>query len=81
VQVIGHTDSKGSDEYNLKLSRARAERVGRFLEQRYPNLKGHVEPEGRGEREPVAPNEVNGQDDPQGRRLNRRVVIEIATGP
>jgi outer membrane protein OmpA-like peptidoglycan-associated protein len=77
VEVRGHTDSRGSDAYNDRLSQQRAEAVRDFLEQRYPNLRGRVHAIGRGEREPVAPNEVDGRDNPAGRAQNRRVEIEF----
>jgi outer membrane protein OmpA-like peptidoglycan-associated protein len=77
VEVRGHTDSRGSDEYNDRLSQQRADAVRAFLEDRYPNLRGRVHAAGHGEREPVAPNEVDGHDNPAGRAENRRVEIEF----
>jgi outer membrane protein OmpA-like peptidoglycan-associated protein len=77
VEVRGHTDSRGSDEYNDRLSQQRADAVKEFLEDRYPNLRGRIHAVGRGEREPVAPNEIDGRDNPAGRALNRRVEIEF----
>jgi OmpA-OmpF porin, OOP family len=71
VTVVGHTDGVGTDAYNLDLSRRRAEAVGARL-----RAAGRpVTTEGRGESEPVAPETVNGQDDPAGRARNRRVEI------
>ena len=40
--VEGHTDSKGSDEFNQGLSERRAATVVAVLERRYPNLAGHL---------------------------------------
>ena len=77
VEVRGHTDSRGGDDYNDRLSQARADAVKTFLEDRFPNLRGRVHAVGHGEREPVAPNEVDGHDNPAGRALNRRVEIEF----
>ena len=77
MRLRGHTDSWGSDAYNDRLSHQRAEAVRDFLEQRYPNLRGRVRAVGRGEREPVAPNEIDGRDNPAGRAQNRRVEIEF----
>jgi outer membrane protein OmpA-like peptidoglycan-associated protein len=77
VEVRGHTDSIGSEAYNDGLSQRRADAVKDFLEQRYPNLRGRVNAVGRGEREPVAPNEIDGRDNPAGRAQNRRVEIEF----
>ena len=77
VQVRGHTDSKGPAAFNLTLSRRRAEAVKAILEEQFPNLAGHVEAEGLGSSEPVAPNDIDGKDNPEGRRKNRRVQIEF----
>lgn len=75
LQVRGHTDSKGSDEYNLDLSERRAKTVGTALSER--NVTGTMETQGFGEGLPVAANEIGGQDNPAGRQLNRRVEIYI----
>ena len=71
VRIVGHTDTDGSAEYNEDLSRRRAARVVRYLEDhRIPPER--LESEGRGQRHPVADN-----DEATGRRLNRRVVAEV----
>ena len=77
VEVRGHTDSRGGDDYNDRLSQERADAVKAFLEDRFPNLRGRIHAVGHGEREPVAPNEIDGHDNPAGRALNRRVEIEF----
>lgn len=75
LSVLGHTDGKGTDAYNDALSLRRAEAVARAL-QRQTQRQARVE--GRGKREPIAPNTTpDGRDDPQGRQLNRRVQILI----
>ncbi len=77
VTVVGHTDAKGSEEYNQRLSLKRAESVRHWL------VTAGIDPalivaEGHGEREPVAPNQqADGSDNPQGRALNRRVAVLI----
>lgn len=78
VTVVGHTDAKGDDAYNDSLSRRRADAVAAWLRAR-PELAGRgFTPEGRGEREPVAPNAApDGGDDPAGRARNRRVEVVI----
>lgn len=81
VRVVGHTDSKGAEDYNQTLSESRARAVAQVLERRFSRLRGAIDVQGRGEREPVAPNELNGQDNPEGRRLNRRVVVEMSVAP
>ena len=71
VEVAGHTDSLGSDDYNQDLSQRRAEAVRQFLiDHGVP--AGQVEARGYGEEEPVASNDTE-----EGRELNRRVEIRI----
>lgn len=79
VTIIGHTDAKGSDEYNLELSRRRAESVHAWLTRSGIN-QGLCSTEGHGENEAIAPNTLpDGSDNPEGRALNRRVEILIST--
>lgn len=71
VNVSGHTDNTGKEDYNLTLSSQRAEVVAEFL------LDRGVDPErvnfvGMGSSQPVLPNTT-----PEGRRKNRRVEILI----
>ncbi len=77
VRIIGHTDSRGSEEYNQDLSLRRAAATKRWLiNQGGTNAKYQVE--GRGEKEPIAANTLaNGADNPAGRAKNRRVEILI----
>lgn len=76
VEVVGHTDAIGPEEYNQTLSEERAASVVAFL-------TGNGVPEdrlaatGRGETEPVAPNTIDGADDPEGRARNRRVEFVL----
>ncbi|ETF02141.1 membrane protein [Advenella kashmirensis W13003] len=72
VKVIGHTDAKGTDQYNLKLSKSRAQSVAEFLVKQGVD-RSRLSPEGRGEKDPIAKNEMNGKDNPGGRQKNRRV--------
>ncbi len=71
VDVMGHTDSTGSDSYNLDLSRRRAESVKGYLVMRGVS-SARVETIGYGEQYPRADNATE-----QGRALNRRVEIRI----
>ena len=75
VRINGHTDGKGTDDYNDALSLKRAQTVAAALQQG----QGRVFPtEGFGKRRPVAPNTAaDGHDDPAGRQRNRRVEIVI----
>jgi outer membrane protein OmpA-like peptidoglycan-associated protein len=72
VDVDGHTDSQGSDGYNLDLSRRRAESVADYLaSQRIDGRRLNVQ--GFGESRPIAPN-----DSEYGRAQNRRVEVSIS---
>src|SRR5690606_13795589 len=71
IDVMGHTDSTGSDAHNLDLSRRRAEAVKAHLVMR--GVSGaRVATIGYGEQSPRADNAT-----PDGRALNRRVEIRI----
>jgi outer membrane protein OmpA-like peptidoglycan-associated protein len=68
----GHTDSRGTDEYNQKLSQRRAQSVKEYL------VKGgvpadRIKVEGLGESKPVASNDTD-----DGRAQNRRVELRVA---
>ncbi|UCV00420.1 OmpA family protein [Acidovorax radicis] len=79
LTVVGHTDGKGTDAYNDSLSLRRADAVAQVL-LRQTGRQAHAE--GRGKRQPLAPNTTpDGRDDPQGRQLNRRVQILIGVPP
>ena len=68
VRIVGHTDSKGSDAYNDRLSRRRAESVARALRAALGPAAPALATEGRGERRSVAPNtHEDGSDNPRGR--------------
>jgi outer membrane protein OmpA-like peptidoglycan-associated protein len=68
----GHTDAKGDDTYNQRLSERRAESVRRWLADKERIDAGKLSARGWGERRPVA---TNGTD--QGRQKNRRVEVVI----
>jgi OOP family OmpA-OmpF porin len=75
VQVMGHTDSVSSDDFNQDLSERRARAVAGGLTA--GGLSNGLDVKGFGEKQPVAPNEINGADNPAGRALNRRVEIVL----
>jgi len=79
VKVVGHTDSKGTDAYNMRLGQRRADTVASFLVSRnVPAAK--IRASSMGESQPVAPNTLpNGRDNPEGRALNRRVEVTTVT--
>jgi len=77
IRLIGHADAKGPAEYNLGLSAKRAVSALQFL------VKSGIEAErlsstGIGEKNFVAINSnPDGTDNPEGRKLNRRVEYEV----
>ncbi len=79
VLVIGHTDAKGTDAYNARLSASRAASATTALRRL---VKGATfQPSGRGASDPVAPDVKNGKDNPAGRALNRRVELAYRPKP
>lgn len=71
VDIIGHADSDGAEDYNLNLSRQRASSVAQYLVSRNV-LADRLYVDGRGESEPVATNATA-----EGKAQNRRVEILI----
>jgi outer membrane protein OmpA-like peptidoglycan-associated protein len=71
ILLVGHTDAQGTNDYNLALSRRRADAVAGYLESRGVS-ELRVQTEGRGETDPVASNDTD-----QGRQQNRRVEAAI----
>ncbi|MFI5148843.1 MAG: OmpA family protein [Bacteroidia bacterium] len=77
VEISGHTDSKGSDAYNQKLSEERANAVVAFLHGEGIEMN-RMTAKGFGKSVPAVSNtHSNGKDDPAGRQLNRRVELKI----
>lgn len=76
IQVIGHTDAKGDDAYNQRLSEARARTVADWFGAQIGVRQRDFAVSGKGETAPIAPNETaTGADDPAGRAKNRRVEV------
>ncbi len=81
VRVEGHTDAKGSDAYNQKLSERRARSVRDWFVEKAGIAAHRLHAVGYGESRPVAPNtRPDGSDDPEGRQRNRRVEVVIEKG-
>ena len=77
VEISGHTDSKGDDKYNKKLSEARAKSVVEYLVSQGID-KSRLVAAGYGETKPVAPNtNSDGTDNPEGREKNRRTEFKV----
>lgn len=78
VRIEGHTDAKGSEAYNQKLSERRAKAVQDWLRKQAALRDVRFSTQGFGAKQPVAPNvKPNGTDDPEGRQKNRRVEIVV----
>lgn len=72
VVIIGHTDQQGEEDYNQRLSEARANTVVTVLQQKFPDLEGMLTAEGRGE----SALRYKGSDE-QDHSLNRRVEVRL----
>lgn len=78
VRVEGHTDSVGAEAYNLQLSERRAAAVRDALARLLTGHPTEFQVRGLGETDPVVPNtRPDGGDNPDGRRLNRRVTVSF----
>lgn len=81
VTIEGHTDSKGDDAYNLKLSKRRAQAVRDYLKDVRSIAAERMTVKGVGEARPVGQNMTpDGKDNPSGQQKNRRVEVIIAKG-
>jgi outer membrane protein OmpA-like peptidoglycan-associated protein len=75
IMIVGHTDSRGDDAYNMGLSQRRANSAAAYLQSRgVPSAR--ITTAGRGESEPVASNDTEA-----GMQQNRRVEIAIYASP
>ena len=71
IDVLGHTDSTGSDAYNQTLSQRRAQSVADYLSSRGV-ARARMGIRGYGETQPIASNDTEA-----GRAQNRRVEIKV----
>jgi outer membrane protein OmpA-like peptidoglycan-associated protein/tetratricopeptide (TPR) repeat protein len=77
IEVEAHTDSKGSDAYNMKLSQARAQSIVDYLQSR-GIAANRLVARGYGETMPLEPNILpDGSDNPDGRAKNRRCGFRV----
>jgi outer membrane protein OmpA-like peptidoglycan-associated protein len=72
VEIQGHTDSVGSESYNLRLSRARANAVRQYLIQHFKIDPKRLIAKGYGESQPIAENTTR-----EGRAKNRRIEFVL----
>jgi outer membrane protein OmpA-like peptidoglycan-associated protein len=81
VTIEGHTDGRGADDYNQKLSEARAASVKQWLVANAQVNGAKIATRGWGKTRPVAHNtKPDGSDDPDARAKNRRVQIVVRKG-
>ncbi|OGE85954.1 MAG: hypothetical protein A2Y39_07575 [Candidatus Delongbacteria bacterium GWF2_40_14] len=74
VQIEGHTDSQGSDSYNLDLSKRRANTVAEYIVRVLGVSNAQVSSIGFGESKPVADNKTS-----KGRAQNRRIEFRVVS--
>ena len=70
IVVEGHTDAKGSDAYNMKLSERRAKAVEAYLVQKHQIAVSRIHAVGKGKTEPLTANPFD--------QTNRRVQFARA---
>ena len=76
LDISGYTDSKGTDEVNMKIGRARAIACLDYLIERGIN-ESRLRLKSYGKSAPVAPETINHKDNPDGRAKNRRVIMKV----
>lgn len=76
VDLSAHTDARGSLEYNSALSQRRSNSAKEYLVAKGISSSRIMTSE-FGETSPIAKNEINGSDSPEGRQFNRRVVVRV----
>lgn len=77
IEMSAHTDSKGKDVYNMKLSQKRAQACVDYLVSKGISTSRMIA-KGYGETRPIAPNTLSGEkDNPEGRQLNRRTEFKV----
>ncbi|GAA2002094.1 OmpA family protein [Nocardiopsis rhodophaea] len=78
VDIDGYTDAKGDDSHNQALSEDRAKAVEKKLSELIgDDADVTFSVTGHGSADPIAPNEIDGGDNPEGREMNRRVEISF----
>lgn len=71
IEISAHTDNKGSNHYNLRLSQNRASNVMNYLTKQGTDIQ-RINPVGFGEQKPIAPNNSE-----KNRAINRRVELRV----
>lgn len=80
IEISGHTDNKGTESYNQRLSELRARAVYNVLVNEKGINKKRLKYKGYGESKPSVPNaNPDGTDNPENRQLNRRTEFTITS--
>jgi outer membrane protein OmpA-like peptidoglycan-associated protein len=80
IELSAHTDNKGSEAYNQRLSEARARACVAYLISKGID-KSRLQARGYGSSQPIAPNtNEDGSDHPEGRQANRRTEFKVLRG-
>ncbi|MFN0201609.1 MAG: OmpA family protein [Bacteroidia bacterium] len=74
--IKGHTDSDGSEDYNIKLSQKRADRIKAYIQEKGKLETERLQAEGYGESRPIFPNDTE-----EHKEKNRRVEFELVWDP
>lgn len=75
LMIVGHTDSRGAEDYNMRLSERRAQSASRYMVSQGLS-SSRIQIVGRGEFEPIAENSTD-----EGRQKNRRIEVAIYASP
>lgn len=70
--IVGHTDNKGSPNYNLKLGHRRSKEAKKYIVEHFKIPAGRIFTDSKGQTEPIADNKED-----EGREKNRRVNILV----
>jgi outer membrane protein OmpA-like peptidoglycan-associated protein len=80
IFIYGHTDNKGTKDYNQQLSEKRAAAVKYYFVNNFQVEPTRLQTKGYGDTQPIASNtKADGSDNPEGRQQNRRVEVMIKT--
>lgn len=73
IEIVAHTDKRGNDDFNMKLSQGRAESVVNFLTEAGIS-QDRLVPIGKGETQPIIPNAVTEEEHQKNRRTEFKVI-------
>ncbi len=76
IQVEGYTDGIGGEAYNLRLAQKRVDACIRYLVKQGVS-KDQLKGKAMGKCCPIAPETIDGNDNPAGREINRRVEYKV----